>query len=75
MNTVIHGSIALWRACFPRAISANVAQGGKDNWRNSNGRRTPVVDADFVRFVGLRALNMSMCTQVTDAAFVHLKGI
>ena len=74
MDTVIHGSIALWRACFPRARGANVGQRGQ--WGgNPNARRAAVVDGDFLHFVGLRALNMSRCTQVTDAAFVHLKGI
>ena len=67
-ETVILGSVAAWRACFPRARWANVRQGWK-------GRNSPVVDADFVHFVGLRRLNMSCCRSVTDAAFVHLKGI
>ena len=71
---MIKGSIALWRVCFPRARGANVGQ-----WRvyggNPNGRHTPVVDGDYVHFVGLRALNMTGCRQVTDAAFVHLRGI
>ena len=76
MGTVIRGSIALWRGCFPRARGANVGhRGGNKPLQNPTGRRTPVVDADFVHFVGLRALNMSWCTQVTDAAFEHLKGI
>ena len=76
MGTVIHGSIALWRACFPRARGANVGQRiGDEPWQNPNGRRTLVVNADFVHFVGLRALNMRCCRQVTDAAFVHLRGI
>jgi len=67
--TVIMGSVAGWRACFPRARWANV------NEYDFFGRRTPVVDADFVHFVGLRSLNMRNCMSVTDAAFVHLKGI
>ena len=67
-KTVIKGSVAAWRACFPRARWASVRQGHR-------GRRTPVVDADFVHFVGLRRLNMGDCISVTDAAFVHLKGI
>jgi hypothetical protein len=67
-RTVIRGSVAAWRACFPRARWANVEQYGR-------GRRTPVVDADFVHFVGLRRLNMMHCRSITDAAFVHLKGI
>ena len=64
--TVILGSIGGWRACFPRARCANV-----DKLR----RRAPVVDADFVHFVGLRELYIESCTKVTDAAFVHLRGI
>ena len=77
MGTVIRGSVALWRACFPRARGANVGQRveGDDEWENPNGRHTAVVDGDFVHFVGLRALNMSWCREVTDAAFVHLRGI
>ena len=75
MGTVIHGSIAQWRACFPRARGANAGQCSPSGATNSNGRLTAVVDGDFVHFVGLRALNMSWCTQVTDAAFEHLKGI
>ena len=76
MGTVIRGSIALWRACFPRARGANVGERvGDGEGLNPNGRLTDVVDGDFVHFVGLRALNMSCCWQVTDAAFVHLRGI
>ena len=67
-ETVIKGSVASWRACFPRARWANVSQ-----WHEV--RRTPLVDADFVHFVGLKRLNTSHCTSITDAAFVHLKGI
>ena len=71
-ESVILGSIASWRACYPRARCANV--------KNSDPaaglvRRAPVVDADFVHFVGLWELNMCGCTAVTDAAFVHLRGI
>ena len=73
-ETVILGSIGGWRACFPRARCANVRMwvfgGGGGLWR-----RTPVVDADFVHFVGLWELDMTGCTAVTDAAFVHLRGI
>ena len=69
---MIRGSIAQWRACFPRARGANVGQLGG---LNLSGRLTAVVDGDFVHFVGLRALNMSWCTQVRDAAFVHIRGI
>ena len=70
--TVILGSIGAWRACFPRAQCANVRM-----WARAGlvVRRTPVVDADFVHFVGLWELDMTLCRAVTDAAFVHLRGI
>jgi hypothetical protein len=68
-QTVIRGSIAAWRACFPRARAANVSRFGL------NCRSSPVVDADFVHLQGLRSLNMFCCKSVTDAAFVHLRGI
>ena len=71
-KTVIKGSVAAWRACFPRAMWANV---GQDRYPDYIGRRTPVVDADFVHFVGLRRLYLFGCTSITDAAFVHLTGI
>ncbi len=70
-ETVIKGSVAGWRACFPRARWANVTEA---YWAGEY-RVTPVVDADFVHFEGLRRLNMKNCMSVTDAAFVHLKGI
>ena len=70
-ETVIRGSIAAWRACFPRARCANVSQ---VDWLPLP-RTTPVVDADFVHLEGLWELNMEECTSVTDAAFAHLRGI
>ena len=71
-ETVILGSIDGWRACFPRARRANVRM-----FEPYGGvvRNSPVVDADFVHFVGLWELNMDNCKAVTDAAFVHLRGI
>jgi hypothetical protein len=72
-KTAIKGSIADWRASFPKALCANVAQG---YWKFiMELRNTPVLDADFVHLQGLRELNMSGCTSVTDAAFAHLRGI
>jgi hypothetical protein len=72
-ETVILGSIGAWRACFPRARCANVRRWDSGDY--AVVRSAPVVDADFVHFVGLRELNMRSCTAVTDAAFVHLRGI
>jgi hypothetical protein len=71
-ETAIQGSIAAWRACFPRARSANVA---RYTFTGGEVRKAPVVDADLVHFEGLRELNMMRCVDVTDAAFVHLRGI
>ena len=71
-GTVIQGSIAAWRACFPRARCANVA---RFSLFGAEVRKAPVFDADFVHFAGLRELNMAVCRDVTDAAFVHLRGI
>jgi hypothetical protein len=69
-ETVIRGSIAAWRACFPRARCANVSQ---VDWLPLP-RTTPVVDADFVHLEGLRELHMDECMSITDAAFAHLRG-
>ena len=44
-ETVILGSVAAWRACFPRARWANVSN-------YSGERRTPVVDADLCTLWG-----------------------
>ena len=58
-GTVIKGSIAAWRACFPHARYANV-----QNFEYSGGlnkRAAPVVDADFVHLEGLRELYMAGC--------------
>jgi hypothetical protein len=72
-GTVIMGSIAAWRACFPRARCANVQ---KMSWGLARSKRTaPVSNADFVHFEGLRELHMAECTDVTDAAFGFLRGI
>ena len=71
-ETVILGSIGAWRACFPRPRCANVR---RYDPHMGTVRRMPVVDADFVHFVGLWELNMGYCWAVTDAAFVHLRGI
>ena len=75
-DTVIHGSIAAWRASFPHACCANVLVRTMylEAW-GWEGRAASVVDADFVHFEGLRELRMLGCTDVTDAAFAHLRGI
>jgi hypothetical protein len=62
------------RECFPRARCANVKM-VYDSDEAEVVRTAPVVDADFVHFEELRELHMARCTDVTDAAFVHLRGV
>jgi hypothetical protein len=71
-RTAIQGNIRSWRACFPRARCANVQQRGV---ASRETRVTPLVDADFVHFEGLREVYMAGCNAVTDASFVSLRGI
>ena len=64
----IKGSVRAWRAAFPVARSVNVSN------------RYDIVDADFVHIRGdarvrLHTVKMLYCRRVTDAAFVHLRGI
>ena len=56
--TWIAGSVAAWRASFPRAKVANAIG---YNIALNRARRTPIVDADFVHFEGLQELDMSNC--------------
>ena len=61
-----------WRACFPRAMKANISVE-----LSFPQRHNVLIDADFVHFEGLHSLDMTGCSQagITDAAFAHLKGI
>jgi hypothetical protein len=65
----IKGSIKAWRAAFPAARTANVSG------------RFDLVDADFVHIRGdaqqvrLHTVIMCNCCEITDAAFVQLRGI
>jgi hypothetical protein len=64
----IVGSVKKWRAAFPVARAVNVSG------------RIDIVDADFVHIRGdarvrLHTVIMWQCNRVTDAAFVHLRGI
>ena len=70
--TVVKGSLAKWRVCFPLAKAANVGQ-----WQpyiNPLGRKLPLKDADFVFFKGIRTLNIFWATCISDAAFEFLRG-
>jgi hypothetical protein len=63
-RTVIQGSIAAWRACFPRARCANVEQQHMD--AADHPRSAPLVDADFVHFEGLQELRMHGCEMASS---------
>jgi hypothetical protein len=69
----IRGSVAHWRACFPRALCANLSCYMGYLYKES--RAAPVVDADFAHLEGLRELDMSGCTRVSSAAFAHLGSL
>ena len=67
-NSRIKGSIKAWRAAFSCARAVYIYN------------RQDIVDADFVHIRGdarvrLHTVNMSFCRSLTDAAFVHLRGI
>jgi len=66
-NTLIKGSVAGWRACFPRAKCANLSRLG---WQTSK-----LMDADLLHLVGVKWVDISCCGNITDAGFVHLKGV
>ena len=66
--TRIRCSVKAWGAAFPCARAVNVL------WRQD------MVDSDFVHIRGdarvrLHTVIISRCSRVTDAAFVHLRGI
>ena len=56
-ETHIAGSLASWRKCFPKALAANLEG------------RLDLCNEDFAHLKGISNLNMSWCTQITDAAF------
>ena len=57
-------ALARWRACFPHARGASLAE------------RCDVSDADFAAHLrGMRSLDLIGCGQLTDATFAHLRGV
>ena len=64
----VAGDVAAWRRAFPAARAVDVSG------------RADLRDADFARLRGapgarLDAVRMARCRGVTDAAFVHLRGV
>jgi hypothetical protein len=72
-GTIIRGSIAAWRRCFPRALCASVRK-MSDVWQPEH-RVATVKDSDFKHFQGLLELDMRRCRGITDAALENLRGI
>jgi len=67
-ETKIKGSVKAWRAAFPVARAVNVSE------------RDDIVDEDFVHIRGdararLHTVKIARCKNVTDAAFIYLRGI
>ena len=65
-ETRITGELRMWRACFSDARCANVSE------------RRDLVDADLVHLSGVEEVNLvnlSGCTQITDAGLAHLRGV
>ena len=68
IDSRIKGSVSAWRTAFPVARAVNVSY------------RYDLDDADFAHIRGdarvrLHSVNMDGCRAVTDAAFIHLRGI
>ena len=82
-RSIIKGSLRAWRDAFPAASTVNVSELNKDGSQLhyfAVGRREPMVDSDFVHIQGdvrarLHTVNIMCCSGVTDAAFMHLRGI
>jgi len=60
-SSIIRGSLASWRRCFPRATWADM--------------RFNIADSDMVHLRGIHTLIMSHCEHITDAGLAHLRGI
>ena len=80
LGTVIRGSVASWRACYPRAIGAAAysrnpyCDDGPEYCGLSDGRLRHLVDADFEHFRGLENLFISHCEGLSDSALAPLAG-
>ena len=61
-HSLIRGSLAAWRSCFPHALSANLV------------KRADLQDADMLHLQGVRMLAIDGCTSLTDAGLAPLAG-
>jgi hypothetical protein len=71
-RTVVTGDIARWRACFPRAIAANL---GGPRWSCDAGLRgLPIPEHHFPCLSTLEWLSVRNQPSFTDTALLHLGG-
>ena len=71
----IHGSVRVWRECYPNARAANVGAKLDEYTKVLVPPPSVLYDDDFAHFSGMQYLDISEQHAITDAAFVHLKGI
>ena len=71
--TLLAGSVALWRRCFPSARCANAKMWVTFSRERVRCHSLALSDADVQHFAGLQALNMSKARRVT--ALAPLSGI
>ena len=62
------GAVALWRACFPRAVACTLYQGEVKTFV----RNEVVTDGDLALLRGVRYLNIGGCQNVTDVGLAHV---
>ena len=62
------GAVALWRACFPRAVACTLNRGDVKKFV----RNEVVTDGNLALLRGVRFLDMSGCENVTDAGLIHV---
>jgi hypothetical protein len=62
------GAVALWRACFPRAVACTLYQG---DMKKAVANEV-VTDGDLALLRGVRYLEISGCVNVTDVGLAHV---
>ena len=86
----VHGDLASWRACFPRADAVRVCQTttcrgaplGNDGlalaagarWFSMRGCRS-LTNAGLAHLAGVHTLDVSDCDQLGDGALEHVAGV
>ena len=73
IETIIIGSIALWRACFPRAQAACVRESPAPH-SSARCRLLPVRDEDLQHLQHLRYLCLADCTMITAYGMQYLRA-